>query len=418
MAKSPVVILYDSSGNPVAVKDGDTVTLINQPVIPIAGVDGTTAKIIKVGSTGEVRIDPVGTTTQPISATSLPLPTGAATEATLATVDSVLDAIKDTAGIKKITDPLPAGTNNIGDVDVVSSALPTGAATESTLATRASAATQTDGSQKSQVVDSAGDGLEIDASGRAAIQNQPNMDVALSTRATESTLSAADTKLGNIDSVLDSIKDTDGIKKITDSLPAGTNRIGKVRLVDPSDVDLPGAEGVSATSIQRLLIAGVGESNLRTLALVEDTSDNIWRLAVQGKVSISAPMVPPATTAVIVAADTPLAIGSGSSPHDTEYVISNGTTFTLQSIVAGAEGDPAEGGSRIDVVYVDSGSTEHLVSREYINGFTTVIYPDTSKARDNTTMTGNGTTTKIIVRRVRLSGGSVEVDAVARGFEE
>lgn len=39
--------------------------------------------------------------------------TGFATETTLA-------SIKDTAGIKKITDALPAGTNNIGDVDVAS----------------------------------------------------------------------------------------------------------------------------------------------------------------------------------------------------------------------------------------------------------------------------------------------------------
>lgn len=66
-----------------------------------------------------------------------------ATEATLATrlsqatgasIETVLTAIRDTAGIKKITDALPAGTNNIGGVDVVSSALPTGAATEATLA--------------------------------------------------------------------------------------------------------------------------------------------------------------------------------------------------------------------------------------------------------------------------------------------
>ena len=46
--------------------------------------------------------------------------------------------------------------------------------------------------------------------------------------ATEDTLSAADTKLGTIDGVLDSIKDTDGIKKITDELPAGTQEIGSV----------------------------------------------------------------------------------------------------------------------------------------------------------------------------------------------
>jgi len=55
-----------------------------------------------------------------------------------------------------------------------------------------------------------------------------NLDVALSTRATEATLLAADGRLTTIDAVLDSIKDTDGIKKITDQLPAGTNEIGKV----------------------------------------------------------------------------------------------------------------------------------------------------------------------------------------------
>lgn len=46
--------------------------------------------------------------------------------------------------------------------------------------------------------------------------------------ASETTLLSVDGRLTNIDAVLDSIKDTDGIKKITDQLPAGTNEIGKV----------------------------------------------------------------------------------------------------------------------------------------------------------------------------------------------
>ena len=96
-----------------------------------------------------------------------------AADTKLGTIDGVLDSIKDTDGIKKITDALPAGDNNIGNIDVASSVLPDGAATEATL-------------------------------------------------------SAADTKLGTIDSVLDGIKDTDGIKKITDELPAGTQEIGSV----------------------------------------------------------------------------------------------------------------------------------------------------------------------------------------------
>jgi len=48
---------------------------------------------------------------------------------TLSDLEALLTAIKDTGGIKKITDALPAGSNNIGKVDVNSSALPTGAAT-------------------------------------------------------------------------------------------------------------------------------------------------------------------------------------------------------------------------------------------------------------------------------------------------
>jgi hypothetical protein len=122
--------------------------------------------------TDPLRVDPTGTTAQPVSdgggsltvdATSLPLPTGAATETTLAaintatgttadadTVNTVIGRLKQiitrlsgglpaaltgSGNLKTaISEALPAGTNNIGDVDVVSSALPTGAATETTLA--------------------------------------------------------------------------------------------------------------------------------------------------------------------------------------------------------------------------------------------------------------------------------------------
>lgn len=58
-----------------------------------------------------LRTDPTGTTAQPITATALPLPTGAATEITLA-------AVKNTDGIKKITDALPTGDNRIGRVKI------------------------------------------------------------------------------------------------------------------------------------------------------------------------------------------------------------------------------------------------------------------------------------------------------------
>lgn len=68
----------------------------------VAGSDGTNLKAIKVSATGVVSVDgsavtqPVSGTfwqaTQPVSAASLPLPTGAATETTLASIDGKVPA--------------------------------------------------------------------------------------------------------------------------------------------------------------------------------------------------------------------------------------------------------------------------------------------------------------------------------------
>lgn len=63
--------------------------------------------------------------------------------------------------------------------------------------------------------------------------------------ATQATLAAADAKLATIDAVLDSIKDTDGVKKITDALPVGDNIIGRTKITDGVDVaDVISIDGV------------------------------------------------------------------------------------------------------------------------------------------------------------------------------
>lgn len=67
-----------------------------------------------------------------------------------------------------VTSALPAGTNNIGDVDVVSSALPTGAATS---------AIQTDGTQKTQLVDGAGDVADVMLLGAAVTTSEKGLIV-------------------------------------------------------------------------------------------------------------------------------------------------------------------------------------------------------------------------------------------------
>lgn len=202
----------------------------------------------------------------------------------LQTESQVKSAAKGTSVAAGITsNPIDAntealhvdGSNVTQPISAASLPLPTGAATEATLSTRATSAAQTDGSQRTQVVDGANI-LDVNASGQAAVQDPPNLDVALSTRATASaqtdgsqktqvrsgskgTSVAADITSNPIDAntealhvdgsnvtqpisavslplptgaateaTLASIKDTDGVKKITDPLPAGTNEIGAV----------------------------------------------------------------------------------------------------------------------------------------------------------------------------------------------
>jgi len=95
MAKSPVVILYDSAGVAMAVENG-VATPANTKGVIVAGVEGANTRFMRTASDGTVRIDPSGTTTQPISAAALPLPAGAATEATVATLstEAKLEAVR------------------------------------------------------------------------------------------------------------------------------------------------------------------------------------------------------------------------------------------------------------------------------------------------------------------------------------
>lgn len=111
-------VLYDSNGNPLSVVSGKLAVRASEIEALLAGLPTTKtasgnlkAAVVEALPAGDNNIGNV-------DVVSSVLPTGAATEATLT-------AIKDTTGIKKITDQLPAGTNNIGDVDIAS-AIPAG----------------------------------------------------------------------------------------------------------------------------------------------------------------------------------------------------------------------------------------------------------------------------------------------------
>jgi hypothetical protein len=139
------------------------------------------------------------------------------------------------------------------------------------------------------------------------------------------------------------------------------------------------------------------------------------RLQMSGHV-VLAPSTPPSgATPVTLINDTPLELTSAASPSDVSRVITNGTTFYVQHVVAGAAASPVAAGSVIEVIFDDG--TEHIVARAYVQGFTNIVtYPDLCEARDGTALTGNGTNT-IIVRRRRLSAQALELEGVLTGYE-
>lgn len=218
------------------------------------------------------------------------------------------------------------------------------------------------------------------------------------------------------ESTLVHIRDTGGIKKITDALPAGTNRLGAVRNVDANDVALDVARNTTIPAGTRALIVA-GESpdgKAQAIEVRVDAADGRRRIQIEGKVYVVAPAAPPSTTPVTISADTPLSISKTTTK---EYIITNGTTFHIQQVACGCEGDTSERGSAVEVIYYD-GTLEHLIERIYVNGLTQYgVLPDTGIARDGTVLTGNGSTKKILLRRRRLSGSAQEVDAVVRGYE-
>lgn len=154
VAAAPLqVSLANTAANATAVKvDGSAVT---QPVsassLPLPTGASTAAKQPALGTAGTASADVItiqgiasmtavkvdgSAVTQPVSAASLPLPTGAATEATLSTLDGKVTACN--TGAVTISAALPAGTNaigklaansgvDIGDVDVTSVIAGTGA---------------------------------------------------------------------------------------------------------------------------------------------------------------------------------------------------------------------------------------------------------------------------------------------------
>ena len=195
---------------------------------------------------------------------SAALPSGAATEATLAlvraAVESLVDALVSQALDKLRVDviaSLPAGTNNIGDVDVLSSALPTGAATEATLATLA----------------------------------------------TEATADQIETAVEALANSLASIA-TDKLRaSIVDALPAGTNNIGDVDVLSSA---LPSGAATEAKQDTQITAEQAIQAAVETLDnIVETARAAVNLIAAQAGITGGAGSVAANTPRVTLASDDP-----------------------------------------------------------------------------------------------------------------
>lgn len=302
------------------------------------------------------------------------------------------------------------GSNVTQPISVVSLPLPAGAATEATLA--------------SILVDTG----QIESLLTAIDADTSNLDVALSTRATEATLVAVDAVLDNIyvrqNDRTQKTQITDGTNDVAIFDDGGTYRLrvdaklgtgdevaGRIKITDGTDVADVYTWGEDASAPKGLGVFGRDDSDFARMLLTD--TDGTLKVATR-------PQGAPATaTAVIYPADTPLELNNASSPDDTDAsVIANGVNFYLQSIIGGAAGDPSEDGSFAEVYWVEgSPETEHLIARIYLLGQTLQFnFPDTNIARDGTQMTGNGTNTFIRIRRTRLSNALQGVDCVVFGY--
>jgi len=100
------------------------------------GSDGTNVRAIRMATDGTVRVDPTGTMTQPISAVSLPLPTGAATAAKQPALGTAGTPSADVITVQGVASMTPVKVDGSAVTQPISAAglpLPTGAAQDASV---------------------------------------------------------------------------------------------------------------------------------------------------------------------------------------------------------------------------------------------------------------------------------------------
>jgi len=198
--------------------------------------------------------------------------------------------------------------------------------------------------------------VRVDTSGRLAIQNQPNFDVALSTRASEATLSAIKNALASVG--------TDKIRaSVVDSLPESPFNISKV-----GGTAITGRDWSNDfAKLQNLDVA------LSVLATLQRWGRNVSPVWVHGG-EITAP---PANTALVSKTVTSGKFGyiygffinageandfrinwtSGSTSYSRRIVFPSKGSLQYVDFTAFNEGLPASGGTSITITNVNAGSS-------------------------------------------------------------
>ena len=190
----PVKVNIQNSSLPVSV---DTTTL--------EGINtGINSNVVAINSTlaGTLTVDG-SASTQPISAVSLPLPTGAATESTLSTLNGKItacdtSALATEATLSSVNSALSGtltvdGSASTQPISAVSLPLPTGAATESTLGS-----IETDIATLANTVNQGGEQKVSVSSENYGTYNNVANNITLNAGATTSALSIAEIARGNL----------------------------------------------------------------------------------------------------------------------------------------------------------------------------------------------------------------------------
>lgn len=299
MAEGTVQVAPDSTGKIIRTQEvtegGKTV---EQQVVTIAKADGTLID----SSTVSVSNFPA---TQAISATSLPLPTGAATDAELVTIAA------DIAAQAKLTDTQP--------VSLASQPLPTGASTEATLA----------------LIKAKTDNLDVALSTRSKPADQQHVIVDTITPALA--LDATVNGLLKPASTLAGVTTVAAVTAITNPLPAGTNLIGHVDV----DVITPptltkGTQGSTGFSTQDIKDAGRTQVTLYLDAITGTTSDTLATM----NITKGASTVTPATSYQVTAGKTFRISGMHTSVKNSSAVASDSRTRLRQAASSLSNGSP------------------------------------------------------------------------------